>query len=137
MIKFTVHGNPKALKRHRTFRRGDLVGSYDPSKGDKSDFLALAHKHRPRKPIDYAIQLTITFIMPRPKAHYGTGRNAGKLKDSAPTYHISRPDLDNMVKFICDALEGVFWANDTVISKIEASKGYDENPRTIIEISKL
>lgn len=133
-MKFTVYGNPKALKRHRTFRRGKCIGSYDPSEGDKSDFLALAHKHRPNKPIDYAIKLTVTFIMQRPKAHYGTGKNKSKLKDSAPSYHISRPDLDNLLKFICDALNGVFWKDDTVISEIKAVKMYGECPRTVIEI---
>ena len=38
-ITFTVPGNPKALKRHRTVQHGKFSRQYDPSEGDKADFL--------------------------------------------------------------------------------------------------
>ena len=30
------------------------------------------------------VRVTLMFRFPRPKGHYGTGRNADKVKDSAP-----------------------------------------------------
>jgi crossover junction endodeoxyribonuclease RusA len=45
-------------------------------------------------PIDGPVSVHVAFRMPRPKSHYGTGRNAGQLKDTAPVLSASRPDLD-------------------------------------------
>ena len=49
------------------------------------------------EPIAEAVALDVTFILPRAKNHYGTGRNATKLKPSAPTHHTKTPDLDKLL----------------------------------------
>lgn len=46
----------------------------------------------------------LTFHLPRPKGHYRTGRNAGLLRDSAPTAHIVKPDRDKLERSTHDAL---------------------------------
>lgn len=51
------------------------------------------------------LMLLLTFRFPRPKYHYGTGRNAGKLKPNAPYYHSVAPDGDKLVRAVCDALK--------------------------------
>lgn len=56
-----------------------------------------------------------TFYKPRPKAHYGTGANAEKLKDSAPAYPISAPDCTKLWRGFEDALNGVIWHDDSRI----------------------
>ena len=43
------------------------------------------------EPITEAVTLDVTFVLPRAKNHYGTGRNAKKLKDSAPRRITPRP----------------------------------------------
>jgi len=42
----------------------------------------------------------------------------------------TRPDLDNYVKFMLDALEGYIWDNDSCVVQIHAAKSYSEAPRT-------
>ena len=42
--------------------------------------------------------------MQRPKSHFGTGRNAGKLKPSAPKYPAVKPDVDKLSRAVHDAL---------------------------------
>lgn len=134
-IKFSVFGDPKALKRHRTFRRGNFTGSYDPSKGDKADFLAKAMRHKPEKPFDCPLAVKLDFVFPRPKSHFRTGKNAGLLRDDAPMWHTSSPDTDNLAKFVCDALNGVFWRDDKVVASLTISKRYSEGGgETKIEI---
>lgn len=136
-IIFTVPGNPIALKRHRSFQRGDFKGTYDPSKGDKSNFLAKAMEHRPDVPLDEPLRVKLSFYFQRPKAHYGTGKNANTLKESAPTWHTKTPDADNIVKFIADSLNKIFWRDDSIICQLLVIKMYSESPRVRIEISKL
>ncbi|MEE9302885.1 MAG: RusA family crossover junction endodeoxyribonuclease [Thiotrichaceae bacterium] len=136
-IEFEVPGDPKALKRHRTFRRGNFVGTYDPSKSEKADFLQMVRDKAPDVPFAGPIKITVAFEFGRPKSHYGTGRNADKLKPTAGFFHSSRPDLDNLIKFITDALDSVFYRDDAQIAQVVAEKRYGEKPRVIICIENL
>jgi len=132
MISFTIKGDPKALKRHRSFRRGKFLGQYDPSQGEKEDFLSLAHSNAPEKPIDIQVKLKAMFIFSRPKNHY---RSNGMVKSQfLDVAHTKKPDIDNLVKFIMDALNGVFWKDDSLIYRVDAYKIYGEMPYTQIEI---
>ena len=136
-ITFTVPGNPIALKRHRSFQRGDFKGTYDPSKGDKGDFLAKAMEHRPGTPLDEPLHVKLSFYFQRPKAHYRTGKFSGELKESAPTWHTGTPDADNLTKFVCDSFNKIFWRDDSIICQLVVIKMYSENPRVKIEITKI
>jgi len=111
-ISFFVPGNPKGQQRHRTTKGGV---HYDPSAGDKKDFLAKAMEHRPSEPLDGPLCLVLVCVFPRPKAHFGTGRNAGLLKEGAPWWYPSTPDWDNVGKFVGDTLNGIFWRDDRLI----------------------
>lgn len=140
-IKFTIYGEPKALKRHRTYTKGKggrplpFPMQVDPSKGDKADFLAQALPYRPSSPINEAISLNVEAYFGHPKSHYG--KRAGKpyLKPTAFCFHIVRPDADNVLKFVMDALAGIFWSNDTIIWSAKISKHYSDKPRIEITIS--
>jgi len=48
--------------------------------------------------------------------------------------HVSNPDLDNCLKLICDALNGVAWHDDRQITSIAVRKFYSDRPRTRVEI---
>jgi len=72
-----------------------------------------------------AIVLEVTFRLPRPKGHYGTGRNAGLLKPSAPWFPAGRPDLDKLLRSTLDALgEAGVWGDDAQVTTISAFKDY-------------
>ena len=133
-IRFEIPGDPIALKRHRHTKAGI---SYDPSKNDKADFLAKCMEHRPEKPMDCAIGLKVIFCFRRPQSHFGTGKNAGRLKDSAPRYHTKRPDLDNLVKFVEDALQGVFFVDDKQVVYTEIKKIYHDYAKVVIGMVKM
>ena len=134
ICEFTVPGDPVALKRHRTFRRGKFSGTYDPSKGDKADFLAKALEHRPDVPLDQPLAVTLLFYFGRPKSHYRTGKNKHLLRDDAPTWHTRTPDADNLAKLCADALNGIFWRDDSCISALTVMKRYDNVPRTVVSV---
>lgn len=138
-INFAVFGDPKSLKRHRTYKTNNGLNiNVDPSKDEKKTFLwkAIA-ANKPIKPFSTAIKVKIMFYMPRPKSHYGTGKNSGTLKKNAPTFHIKKPDIDNLVKFVLDALNGAYWVDDTIVSTLMCRKIYtDGTPKTIINIKR-
>jgi Holliday junction resolvase RusA-like endonuclease len=72
------------------------------------------------------VNLYLNFRLPRPKGHYGTGRNADALKESAPLFPASTPDLDKLVRAVGDAItdSGVVWKDDAQVVQIRAMKRY-------------
>jgi len=112
MIKFTVHGRPKALKRHK-MNKGE---SYDPSSEDKRIFAIHCNQYRPREPFDFPLHVYLQF-------HF---------KD-----HQHEPDIDNCIKFVFDALEGIFWRNDRCIYRVTAVKCFKGNARTEVIIMEV
>ena len=136
-IKLTVLGVPKAQGRHKHFTRGKFSGTYDPSKDKKETFAGILQGQAPETLIDAPIFLELTFYMPRPKAHYGIGSKSEILKDSAPEWHTSKPDGDNLEKFVTDSLNGIYYKDDSLICFVIRKKVYSERPRTEIILTTL
>ena len=70
------------------------------------------------------IAIEITFLMPRPTGHVGTGRNAGTLRKSAPMWPVTRPDVDKLARAVLDALSGTWFHDDSQIVVLTAFKTY-------------
>lgn len=136
-IFLSVLGEPKAQKRHRHVNMGKFTRQYDPSASDKGDFLSVVQFKAPEKPFDVPLNLDIRFYFSRPKSHYKTGKNAHLLKDTIPNWHTSKPDTDNCFKFCTDALNKIFWRDDSLICSVTVTKQYSENPRIEILITPL
>ncbi len=67
---------------------------------------AVAARNRVRgwRPLTGPVALSLVFTLPRPKSHFGTGRNAGVVRPSAPARPDVTPDLDKLVRATKDAL---------------------------------
>lgn len=50
---------------------------------------------------------------------------------------LTKPDIDNVIKVICDALNGIAYKDDTQIIKVTAEKFYSDEPKVIVEIEEL
>ena len=137
-MRFTVIGTPKPLKRHRVARSGHM---YDPSIQDKKAFSLQANIMKPGKPLSGALKISLKFYFKRPKSHYRTGKFSKLLKENiSGNYNDKKPDLDNLIKLVCDSMEGSWFKNDSQISSIRAEKFYcnqTEEPRTEVQISFL
>ncbi len=77
-----------------------------------------------RRPMEGPLRLVLVFTFGRPRSHYGTGRNAGRLRPSAPVFHDRRPDLDKLVRAVGDALTGIAVVDDAAFVELVASKRY-------------
>lgn len=134
-----VQGNPIAKARPRFCRVGKGVRTYDCQATESGEFkLSVMEQYRGHDLLTGPIDLDVCFFLPRPKGHYGTGRNAGIVKPSAPQFPAVRPDADNYLKFVKDCLNGLVWKDDGQVVKVTAEKRYtNSTPRTVININEL
>ncbi len=75
--------------------------------------------------------------LPRPKSHY---KRSGEIKDGVENHKCTKPDVDNHVKSLFDALNKIAWLDDSQVVKLSAEKRYcdDEHPVGVeIEIKPL
>jgi Holliday junction resolvase len=90
-------------------------------KGNKKHSLCLFEELSPLK-------AEIKFFIPRPKSHFKKNcvRSISNLVPHATSKkHVSKPDVDNMVKLVLDAMQGVVYRNDSHIDTVIATKAYD------------
>lgn len=140
-IQFQVIGRPATQGSKRAmpiYRKGGQpvmkdgrmltrVVEDNPRLADWRRQVALAARDEYDGPLlECPIQLCLHFERPRPKGHYGTGRNAGKLKEAAPFYPTSRPDLGKLTRAVEDALTGVLYRDDSQIVYLVLTKGWGQ-----------
>ena len=102
-----------------------------------SDVKAFAIDAYQGNPITGPVVLFIDFCLPRPKSHFGTGRNAEKLKDSAPKYPAGTPDLTKLTRAVEDALRGIIWRDDSQVVSQGINKNYDSKPGAMVCIEVI
>jgi Holliday junction resolvase RusA-like endonuclease len=69
--------------------------------------------------------LDVTFVLPRPKSHNRTGRNAHLLRNGAPLLPAGKPDLDKLLRAVMDALTSAWtWRDDAQVVQITTRKVY-------------
>ena len=71
-----------------------------------------------------AVNVQMTFFLTRPKGHFGTGRNEGTLKASAPRRPAVKPDIDKLTRSVLDAMTGVVFVDDSQVVTCDAMKLY-------------
>ena len=120
MVNFLIKQRPKPQQRHRN--RGKF--HYDPSSQDKKDFILQAKQYALKKPTSNVLDVHFTFCYKRPKSHYRSVNKKPVLKDDLPYYRLGKPDIDNLCKFYMDAMNGIFYTDDSQITSINAVKVY-------------
>jgi Holliday junction resolvase RusA-like endonuclease len=70
---------------------------------------------------DQPASVEITVWTGRPKTHYrkNGGLSAAGLRSVSPS---RKPDLDNVVKLVCDALNGLAWDDDAQVCSVVAKR---------------
>jgi Holliday junction resolvase RusA-like endonuclease len=85
-----------------------------------------------------AVELRLGFDLPRPTGHYGTGRNIGRVKPSAPPHPAIMPDLDKLVRCVADAItDAGVWHDDGQVCSLVCAKRYAAPPGVHIVITEL
>ena len=106
-LDVTIPGTPRPQGKLKTFAVGKhVVARYPDHVLDQRGAVvaALMAVWGPASPLTEPVRVRATFGFARPKSHYGTGRNAGELKVSAPLLHAQMPDTDKLCRLVLDAL---------------------------------
>ena len=141
-IQFFVEGDPKPQPRLRAFSINGTARVYDPhtAEGWKSAIADAARPHCPPEPWRGAVGVMLLFNFKRPKSHYRTGKRAGELREDVPDWHTKKPDGDNLVKAVLDAMTLLgFWVDDSQVCSLEVDKVYMDvaGPGVSVRVSNL
>lgn len=112
---------PVAQPRQRMAVIGGHAHNYASAKHPITDYkaqvrLMVSEEMRKRgvEPFTGGLILWVEFYLPRPK------RLLTKKSPDGPIPHLSKPDLDNLIKGTKDSLKGVLWNDDSQVY------GYDD-----------
>jgi Holliday junction resolvase RusA-like endonuclease len=126
-----IFGDPKGQPRTRAFAR--KMGSkyvarvYDSDVADawkRAVDLGLEREFAANPTLRddvCSFDCSLTFFFRRPKSHFGKG---GYTKASAPIFHVSKPDADNLAKLVLDRIThgGRIWRDDSQVSRLRTDK---------------
>jgi Holliday junction resolvase RusA-like endonuclease len=146
MISFTVPGLPIAQPRQRTrvmaIGGKSIAQNYTPAKHPVNAFKAAVQLAATNawtsawrgSLFSCPIVLRLVFLFPRPKAL------RWKSKPMPRIACVKKPDIDNLIKSFCDALNFVLWADDSQVVSVSVEKWIcagDESPGVLVEIEEL
>lgn len=130
MIEFTIPGDPRGKARPRVVRlKNGASMSYTPDKTVEYEEL-IRQRFRQQWPstelpfpykTPVCVMITACFGIPK-----STSKKARTAMLSGQTYPTKKPDVDNVVKIVLDALNGFAWHDDAQVIDLHISKTYTE-----------
>jgi crossover junction endodeoxyribonuclease RusA len=135
-LEVVVRGQPITKGSHQTFN-GKVV-AHDPKglkrwEGQVEAAARLAARRQGWVCPDKRTAVAVTqfyVVLPRPKKHYGTGKNAGVLRADAPTWvterGANRGDIEKFMRSVFDPLTraGVLYDDAQIVAVDGARKGF-------------
>lgn len=137
IAKFTVFGEPQGKARPRFSRRGGGVTTYTPKKTvDYEREVVRAYK-RECGGLYFGAKIPlivyITAFFKPPKSASKEALQQMFAGDSPPT---KKPDVDNIIKAVCDALNGVAYVDDAQVVFCSCKKRWAATePRVAVTIT--
>ena len=141
-MEIVIYGEPIPQGRPKFASFGGHVHAYDPAKSKNYKQLVrfwvtqYLKKIDDWKPFENALCVDLTFYM-------GIPSSWSKQKRIQASQGVIRPivrngDIDNMVKAILDANNGLLWVDDCIITDLSARKRYTgELARVVIKITEV
>lgn len=127
--RLTIPGEPVAKARPRVGK----FGTYTPEKTKNYETLVKELYFTRLGQTMLEGELTVEI-----KAYFGISKSASKKArdemERGLRRPIKRPDIDNIIKSVTDALNGVAYADDSQIIEVKASKHYSSSPRVELKI---
>jgi len=129
---------PVAQPRQRLTVIAGRPHNYTPSRHPVNTFKAHLRQAVAEQwqgpPLCGPVHLELSIFLPRPKA------KLWKRKPMPAEPHCKRPDLDNLLKAVLDALRGLVWRDDAQVAELVANKQIaagDRQPGVSITIHRI
>ena len=126
MPRLFVEIKPKAAPRPRVTK----FGTYNPK--DYTQYKKVISTIAKQKliPTEHPVQMRIDFFFQIPKSW------SKHKKENIPP-HTSRPDVDNLLKGVKDALNGIAYNDDSQVVSVFARKQYASKDGILIDIEYI
>ena len=129
IVEFIVAGTPVAQGSKKVVPVGGRHRAIESNEANLRPWrLAVAAAAREAMdladPVRGPVMLELEFLTPRPRSHFGTGRNATLVRPSAPVARITAPDIDKLARAILDGLTGIVFVDDAQVVELVARKAF-------------
>jgi Holliday junction resolvase RusA-like endonuclease len=124
MVNFSVFGEPVGKGRPRFARQGGFVRTYTPQKtANWEQEIAQAAREAmgSQSPLDTPVALSVRVYKAIPVSWSKAKRLQAETGVLRP---VGKPDLDNYIKAIMDAGNGILWVDDSQVCELHGSKAY-------------
>lgn len=142
-VQLVVLGRPQPAGSKRAFkhRHTGRVMVVDDAKHSRPWKQQVGHEAlaqlQGRPLLEGPLELTVTFVLARPRGHYRTGRNQHLLRGQAPRFPTVKPDATKLLRAVEDALTGIVWRDDAQIVDQHAHKRYGSPERVEITVKAI
>ena len=131
---FEVPGEPRGKGRPRFNRHTGVT--YTDSETRAYENKIITHYRQSVKgfrfPDDGYISVDVTVVYPIPKS--ATKASVAAIKEGK-ILPKKKPDIDNVIKAVLDALNGIAYKDDCQVVTVSGNKIYGQDPKLIIKIS--
>ena len=132
-MEFTFNAKPLAKQRPRFGKRGKV---YDPQKAQSLGFKFEARRQMVLQgletPLEGAICTKMTFHMPMPRSWSKKRKEAELGKPMT-----SKPDIDNLMKWNLDILNGIAFVDDRLVTSSSCDKVWAYEGKVSIDVTAL
>lgn len=138
-MQFEVLGKPQGKQRAKVSTFGGFARAYTPEETvSYENRIILSFKQAlngGETPFwDKPLEISIT-------AHHAIPKSFSKKKHAqALTGKVrpqTKPDIDNVVKVVCDALNSVAYRDDTQVIRVVAEKIYSDTPKLVVNLNEF
>lgn len=134
MIAFTVPGEPQGKGRPRVGRVGQHARMFTPAKTVAYEGLVAYAAQRAmdgRSLLLGACSIDLDIVFGVPASWSAKKRGQAIAGELMPT---KKPDADNVLKAVCDGINGVVWGDDVQAVNVSIRKRYGEVPRVDVKV---
>ena len=136
-IAFVVPGTPVGKGRPRFARQGSFVRTFTPEKTATYENLVKVKAEQAmdgRPMIEGPVEVSIRLIVP-PPASWSQKKQREAL--DGRIFPTSKPDIDNVVKGIFDAMNNIVFLDDKQVVELTVRKLYAERAEAEVEVRPL
>lgn len=137
MIKFSIPGEPQGKGRARVVKIAGFTRMATPQKTVAYEGLAAMAAHAAMgstAPFDGACSIHVEAVFAIPKSMSQVKQAQALAGVIRPT---KKPDGDNILKAICDGINGVVWRDDVQAVDARVIKSYGKTPGVYVMVEVL
>lgn len=136
-VAFVIPGTPVGKGRPKFARRGTFVTTYTPEKTASYENLVKVKAQeamRGRPMIEGAVAVVVRLLVTPPASWSQKKQRAALEGNVFPT---SKPDADNCIKGIFDAMNEIVFRDDKQVVDLVVSKRYAATAMAKVEVTQL